>query len=387
MTSSTKIKFCEKCIMPSTKNDLEFNSEGICSGCTAYNKRDSINWKEREKNLLEILKYHKKNAKNKNDCIVPVSGGKDSHYQVLKMLELGMKPLCVNASTDNLSEIGRYNLDNIKKLGVDMIEINLNREIRKKINKFTLESVGDISWAEHLTIFTLPVKVAVWMQIPLIVWGENSQNENGGPNDRQESINLDRRWLEEFGGLLGLRVSDVQEFLNISEKDMYLYKYPSEAELTKNKINGIFLGQFYKWDGVKNYELAKKNGFKEYHKDLEGSIVKYENLDNLQMRVHDYFKYLKYGYDRVTDWCCWHIRRNRLTREEALKINFEKSGQFPNIYMGVKLEEILNEISCTKEEFGKICDKFTNKKIFKCDNDGNIIKKFDGSLYINYYDN
>ena len=373
--------------MPATKNDLEFNSEGVCTGCLAFDQRNTIDWKIREKNLLEILNTYKEKNKNKNDCIVPVSGGKDSHYQVLKMLELGMKPLCVNASTDNLSEIGRYNLDNIKKLGVDMIEINLNRKIRKKINKFTLESVGDISWAEHLTIFTIPVKVAVWTQTPLIIWGENSQNENGGPLEKQDSINLDRRWLEEFGGLLGLRVSDVQELLNISDKDMHLYKYPKDEEIKKNKINGIFLGQFCKWDGVKNYELAKKYGFKDYHQDLEGSIVKYENLDNLQMRIHDYFKYLKYGYDRVTDWCCWHIRRDRLKREEALKINFEKSGKFPNTYMGVKLEVILKEINCTKEEFIKICDKFTNKKIFKCSNDGNIIKKFDGSLYINNQDN
>ncbi len=387
MTSNTKIKYCKKCIMSSAKPDLEFNSNGICSGCAAFEQRDKINWDERSKKFIEILNTYKKNNNSNYNCIIPCSGGKDSHYQVLKLLELGMNPLCVNASTDKLSELGRYNLDNIKKLGVDLIEINTDKILRRKINKFTLETIGDISWAEHLTIFTIPVKVAVWMKIPLIVWAENSQNENGGPIEKQNAINLDRRWLEEFGGLLGLRVSDIINILNIPEEKMALYTYPTDEELKKNQINGLFLGQFYRWDGVLNYELAKKNGFKEYHKDLGGTIVRFENLDNLQMRVHDYFKYLKYGYDRITDWCCWHIRRGRLKREEALKINFEKSGKFPNTYMDVKLEEILREIDCSKKKFVSICDKFTNKKIFKCNNDGNVIKKPDGSLLINNLDN
>jgi len=100
------------------------------------------------------------------------------------------------------------------------------------------------------------------------------------------------------------------------------------------------------------------------------------------MRIHDYFKFLKFGYDRVTDWCCWHIRRGRLKRNQALKINKEKSGKFPSTYMDVKIEDILKEINCTKNEFVNICDKFTNKKIFKCNNKDEIIKKTDGSLIL-----
>ena len=102
------------------------------------------------------------------------------------------------------------------------------------------------------------------------------------------------------------------------------------------------------------------------------------------MRIHDYFKFLKYGYDRTTDWCCWHIRRNRFSREEALKINEEKSGKFPNSYLGVSTEEILKEIDCTMDEFNEICDGFTNKELFKCNNEGRLIKKIDGSLIPNF---
>ncbi len=374
------IKFCKKCILPSTKPDLEFDKNGVCQGCNAFFNREKINWSERKKEFLKILSDYKTNKTY--DCVIPVSGGKDSTYQVIKLLEYNCNPLCVTAKTDFLTDIGRKNIENIKKLGVDHIEVSTDPILRNKINKFSLKTVGDISWAEHITIFTIPVRIACKFNIPLIVWGENSQNENGGPKENENMIELNRNWLEEFGGLLGLRTSDLKDILDIPEKKLYQYTYPTDEELKKNKIKGIFLGYFFEWDGLKNAKIAMKNGFECYEKDVEGSIVNYENLDNAQMRIHDYFKFLKYGYDRVTDWCCWHIRRNRLTRNEAIKINNEKSGKFPSSYLGVSLEIILKNIDCSTKEFEDICDNFTNKELFKCDNNGKLIKKDDGSLIL-----
>src|SRR5918912_376051 len=131
-----------------------------------------------------------------------------------------MNPLCVTATTDMLSEIGRQNIENVKKLGVDYIEVSVNPVIRRRINRFALTQVGDISWPEHVTIFTIPVRIAVQMGVPLIVWGENSQNEYGGPAAASENSVLNRRWLEEFGGLLGMRVSDLVGQEGISAKDL-----------------------------------------------------------------------------------------------------------------------------------------------------------------------
>lgn len=376
------VKRCKICIMPSSKPDLEFNDSGICHGCLAYKNREKIDWNEKREKFIKIIEKYKN--KNSHDCIIPVSGGKDSHYQVIKCLEYGLNPLCVTATTDKLSEIGRYNIENLKKLGVDHIEISTDPVIRRKINKFTLETIGDISWAEHLTIFTIPVKISCHFKIPLLIWGENPQNENGGPIEKENEIELNRSWLEEFGGLLGMRVSDVSEILKIDKKKLELYTYPDANLLKRNQTFGLFLGQFFEWDGHKNAEIAKKFGFKTYAKELEGSIVNYENLDNAQMRIHDYFKFLKFGYDRVTDWCCWHIRRKRLTREEGIKIDKQKSGKFPSEYLGYSINEILEEIDCSNEEFENICDNFTNKEIFKCDNSGKLIKEKDGSLIRNF---
>ena len=176
---------------------------------------------EKESKLLKkIVKVYK--TKNNYDCVIPVSGGKDSTYQVLKAYEYGLKPLCVNSTTCDLSPMGRRNLDNIKKLGFDVIEYSPNQKIRKKLNAIGLRVVGDISWPEHVGIFTIPVTIAKKFNIKLIIWGENSQNEYGGPWEKINSKVLDRKWLEEFGGLNGLRVSDLISNYNFKKKIYYL---------------------------------------------------------------------------------------------------------------------------------------------------------------------
>ena len=181
-------------------------------------ERKEVDWSKRKKELSEILdKYTNKSGSNW-DCIIPVSGGKDSTFQVLKVLELGLNPLCVTATTCDLTEIGRANIENIKQLGVDYMEFSPNPRIRALLNYIGLTEVGDISWPEHVGIFTIPVRAAVEYNVPLIIWGENSQNEYGGPAAAAENNVLNRRWLEEFGGLLGLRVEDLIGWEGITKK-------------------------------------------------------------------------------------------------------------------------------------------------------------------------
>ena len=177
-------------------------------------------WKKEKEEFLSIIKKYK--TENNYDCVVPVSGGKDSFYQVIKALEYGLKPLCVTASTCSLSKIGERNIANLRNLGVDHINVSPDPVLRRKINKFTLTEIGDISWREHLTMFTTPIRIAAMFGIKLIFWGENSQNEYGGPAGTEKNNILDRRWLEEFGGLLGLRVSDLP-LAQISQKKICYY--------------------------------------------------------------------------------------------------------------------------------------------------------------------
>jgi N-acetyl sugar amidotransferase len=379
------MKYCVKCVMPDTKPDLKFNKNGICSACEYYEKRRDINWQERRKELMKVLEKYKSKDGNNWDCIVPVSGGKDSTYQVVKMLQLGMRPLCVTATTCHLSDVGRKNIENLKNLGVDYVEFTTNPIVRRKLNRIALSQVGDISWPEHVSIFTIPVQTAVNYRIPLIIWGENPQNEYGGPASAGNNNVLDRKWLESFGGLLGMKCSDFVGKDGIEKKDLIAYTYPSDQQLKDVGVTGLFLGHYFPWDGLSNALFSTAFGFTSYTGAVEGSMANYENVDNYQTGIHDYFKYLKYGFGRVTDFACLHLRRGRLSREDALQIVQRLDGKFPWSYLGKPLQEILSPLSLSIDQFIQLCDKFTNKKIFKTDTRGNLVKDADGNLIKLYH--
>ena len=368
-----KLVYCVKCLYPNTKPHLYLNSQGVCNACTSYEEKKKIDWKKREVEFSDFIKKFK-NTNNTHDCIIPVSGGKDSTYQVIKSLEYGLNPLCITATTDSLSEIGRYNIENIKNLGVDYLEVSLNPKIRKKINKFCLETIGDISWPEHVAIFTLPIRIALKEKIKLIIWGENSQAEYGGPAEDSKKNVLDHNWLQEFGGMGALRVDDLNSIEDIDEKNLIFYQYPNITDLEKERIQGIFLGHYFNWDSSENKDIAEKHGFKSWHKPLEGSYFNFENLDNHQTGIHDYFCYLKFGFGRASAQLSMEIRRGKITKSEAIDYIKKNEGKFPYFYLGKPLEEILSEINMTLDEFIIVCDKFTNKKIFRCNSDGTLVK-------------
>ena len=367
---------CDRCLLPSTKPDLVFFGD-TCSACVNYEQRAGVDWDYRRRTFIDIFESQEKNSAW--DCVVPVSGGKDSTYQVLKLLELGLNPLAVNSRTCDLSDLGRRNLDNIRSLGVDLIEVAPNSKIRSKLNKFGLEQLGDISWPEHLGIFTIPVNVALNFGVRIIVWGENSQNEYGGPEQAAESFVLDQAWLDEFGGLLGTRLSDAQEILNIPTQDLGIYQYPDSQRLEEAGVAGLFLGHFFPWNGLSNFLIASANGFESFGKPVEGSLVEYENLDNHQTGIHDYFKYLKFGFSRTSDIASSLIRRGLISREQGMKTVLERDGAYPSTCLGKSLEEILDPLNLTIAEFDKICDGFTNFDLFATDSNGALRRRKDGS--------
>ena len=379
--------YCKKCVMPSTKPDLHLDDAGVCNACRSFEARKEVDWAARREQLNNILEKFRRPDGSNWDCIVPVSGGKDSTFQVVQILQLGLNPLCVTATTCDLTEVGRRNIENIKRLGVDYIEMSPNPLIRAKLNRIGLLQVGDISWPEHVAIFTIPVQAAVRFNVPLIIWGENSQNEYGGPAAASDNNVLDRRWLEEFGGLLGLRVTDLIGQEGLSRRDLIPYVYPEDSELQRVGVTGLFLGHYLPWDGLSNTLIAQAYGFEVSPTTTLGSMVNYENLDNHQTAIHEYFKFLKFGFGRATDHACLHIRRGRLTREMGLSIVKRLDGKFPWEYLGKSLAETLRPLEMSVDEFAKVCDRFTNKKIFRRDASGALIKSLDGNLTKINYDN
>jgi len=381
------ITYCTSCILPSTKPDLAFATDGRCQACVNYANRVAIDWETRKSEFMALLENARNTKTGAWDCIVPVSGGKDSTYQVAKIKELGFNPLAVTATTCDFTPIGQRNLDNLRSIGVDHVALSPNPQVRAKLNRIGLEEVGDISWPEHVGIFTIPVRASVMFKVPLIVWGENSQNEYGGPPAMADNKVLDRRWLEEFGGLLGLRVTDLAKSDGITSSDLELYTYPSDEDLLATGTRGVFLGYFFPWDGFANAHSAVAHGFETWPKAVHGSSASYENLDNYQTGIHDYFKFLKFGFGRASDILSMDVRRGRLERREAIGLVGELEGKFPWEYLDKSLVEILEPLGLNLEEFEGICDDYTNFGLFETEQDGSLVRDHEGNLKKTNYDN
>ena len=369
--------YCKSCLYPSTKPDLWFE-DGICGACHSFSNRDDIDWVKAKKTFAEILKANKINEKY--DCIIPVSGGKDSTYQVWRVLQEGFNPLCVTAPTDQLTPLGRQNIENLKQIGCDYIEFSVNPKVRKIINRHAFFSVGDIQWPEHLLIFTIPVRAAVQFKIPVIIWGECPQREYGAGRPEDAKLQyFDRRVLEEYGSLNGLRVSDLTDIKGVNEKDLYFYEYPDEKDIKELDLKAIYLDNYFPWSGISNLITSQSLGFQTSPKNIRGTISNYENLDNYVHGIHDYLKYLKFGFSRATDVACNLIRRNLLTREDAAVLVKNNDGLYPSEYMGKSLTDILRFYNITLAEFEEVCEDYTNYDLFQKDSSGNLLKREDGS--------
>lgn len=367
------MRYCKKCLFPDTKPDLYFDEEGVCDACRSATKKHSaeggIDWAAREKEFKEIIdKYRSKDGLN-YDCLIPVSGGKDSFFQVYVMKVLHkMNPLAVTFDQFDSTPVSKYNLDILRSIGVDHIHFTMNPNIVKKLVKKGFEIVGDPYWVNHVGIFTVPVHVAVAFNIPLIIWGENSQLEYGGPAADRDRRVLDKRWRQEFGGMRGFREEDMVD-KDISLSDLKCLLYPSDEDVKKIGVTGLFYGYFFKWDTVKNVEIAKKFGWKELPRPQAGSWVPYENIDMGFVGIREHLKWVKFGYGRATDQLNIYIRSGKLTREEGVKIVNKIDGKIEY------KKEFCDYIGISEEDFDRIRDKFVNTDILKKDKNGEWVLK------------
>lgn len=360
---------CRLCVLPDTRPDTAF-VDGVCSACIAYQKRPTIDWPARLEQLKELLSRAKAIAKangNAYDCIVPSSGGKDSHYQVLTLLELGARPLAVTATTCHLTEIGRRNLDNLARYATT-IECSPNKLVRAKLNRLGLTMVGDISWPEHVAIFTMPFRVARATGIPFLFYGENPQNQYGGPLEALEAQVMTKRWVSEYGGFLGLRPQDLVGVDGLTEEDLADYMLPQAGALG---VEAHFLGQYLPWDSHRNARLARAAGFWEpIDPPGPGNYWTHENLDNAQTGLHDHGMWRKYGYGRGAAQLSVDIRTGRITRAEALQWVLRNDGAFPNIYAGVEFHAMMARLGMIPNDCYPALDRFTNWELFERDNLG-----------------
>ena len=344
---------CRTCVMPDTRPDTPF-IDGECAACVSYRRRPTIDWDARRAALVALLDRHD------GRCIVPSSGGKDSTYQVMTLLGLGADVTVVTARTCHLTEIGRRNIDNLAR-HARTIEIVPNMTVRAKLNRLGLEMVGDISWPEHAAIFSTPFNAALDLRIPLVFYGENPQDQYGGPIGSEEAMQLTMRWRSEFGGFLGLRPADFVGVEGITERDMEDYMVRANQAVP---IEAHFLGQYLPWDSRRNAEVATSAGMRNFgHAPSTANWWVHENLDNAQTGIHDLFMYLKYGFGRGCQQISVDVRNGVLQRRHALDWVESHDHLFPSVYAGVAFEEVLARISMRPHEFSVACDRFRNEAI------------------------
>lgn len=356
---------CTRCVMVNTRPDTPF-VDGICGACINYANRPTIDWAERREALMKLLDRHD------GRVLVPSSGGKDSHYQVLTLREMGADVTTVTAMTCMPTEIGLANLDNLERYAPG-IRVEPDRNIRPKLNRMGLTMVGDISWPEHVAIFTTPFRVAAERKHSLLMYGENPQDEYGGPLGSEQAKTLTKRWRSEFGGFLGMRPADLVGLEGITEADMEPYTLPA----TMDDVEAHFLGAYVPWDGVRNAQIANQAGMRQILPCPSNYWIS-ENQDNGQTGIHDWFGFLKYGYGRGCAQVSMDIRAGRTNRESAMEWVKKYDGRFPHRYMNILYEEVLEYIGMPFEHFWDVVDGFTNYDIHetKMGNGERYLKEF-----------
>ena len=376
-----EITRCINCLLPSTKPDLHFDEKGLCGACKYQKFYNSIDWEERKNSFQQIVEKHlKKNTNNTYDCTIAVSGGKDSTYQAHLIKEMGYKALLLNFEPSCPTEIGKSNLDRMRDTyGFDLIELKKS-PIYRKLSRIGFDLIGDHEWPNHVGIYCWPIQVANNFNIPLTFYGEPRGLIGLGRYETfvEEGVDeISRETIEQYVGMGGLRLNDILEYdKTIEAKDVIPYRYPEEL---KQNIKAIDLGHYFKWDFDENVKIIKKNGWESADNITEGYIVNYEDLDCGFMPIHQYFKFIKYGYGRGTDCAAWEIRHDRLTKKEAQELIIKHDGKLPSKYF----KKFLEYLDISEDYFFQTVDRYANPYLFKKDNNDKFIRDENSNLIVN----
>ena len=277
------IRYCKSCLFPETKPDLYFDEHGECDACVSARRKNqqenAIDWDQRSENFSKILDETRDKKPSGYNCLVPVSGGKDSTWQVYAMKEIhGMHPLAVTFDQFDQTPEGVHNLKVLREIGVDHVHFTLNPKINRKLVMKSFELLGDHYWGNHVGMFTVPFHFAVQFDIPLVVYGENPQLEYGGPEKSRDNLVMDRAWRQEFGLMRNFREEDMIDH-EISSNDLQMLYYPEDEVIRDKGILGTFYGHFFKWNAREHLTFVQNLGWKGFEKTPAGSYLPYENID------------------------------------------------------------------------------------------------------------
>lgn len=366
----SSVKWCTKCVYPSiSAAPMEFDEQGVCMGCRMAEIKQQITcaeWQRRKALLREILEEYRSHDGSHYDCVIPVSGGKDSYFQahVIKH-EFGLNPLLVTYNGNNYLEAGWRNVHRMKEvLGLDHIFYSPSVDLLKKLNRLGFTIMGDMNWHAHVGITTLPVRAAVEARAPLLIWGEHGYLDLCGQfsmNDFPEMSYRDR--LEHFAR--GYEWNYMVGREGITSHDMIPYKYPSDQELFDLDVRGIYLGNYIFWEANEHAKLViERYGFQVNPEPFERTYRRMSNLDDMHENgAHDYLKYIKFGYGRCTDHVCKDIRAGLMSRDEGIELVRQMDHVKPR-----DLQRWFSYVGMSEKEFDCIADTFRDPRVWRKEN-------------------
>ena len=382
-----EVKFCSNCVMSNQrpvseiefkhtiktkKRTLNFNEDELCDACLNAQKKEEIDWKNREEELLQLLdKYRSKDGSY--DCIVPGSGGKDSAYQahVLKY-KYGMNPLTITWPPILYTEYGYENWKNWINSGFDNITFTPNGKIMKLLTKLSIENLFHPFQTFMLGQKNLAPKIAAKYGIPLIFYGEN-EAEYGNPIADNNTSLRDKSYFSYDNinklHLGGITVKELKEKHGLSEKELEIFLPISASELTQKEINVHYLGYYLKWIPQEAYYYAVENtDFKARPFRTQGTYSKYNSIDDKIDDLHYYTTYIKFGLGRTTYDASQEIRNKHITREEAVALVNKFDGEFPDRYFN----EIMEYLEIDPDYFkAELTDRFRSPHLWGKNASGN----------------
>ncbi len=366
MNEKPKVSFCTKCTLPSSSAvQLVFDDNGACSACATKKEAETINWDRREAIFLRLIEDYK-SKDGSYDCLIPVSGGKDSYWQVHLAKKYGLKPLLVTYNGNNYSPTGLKNLQNMREaFNADHIFFTPQIDTVKTLNRLCQHIMGDMNWHAHAGIFTYPIQVAVEKKIPLMIWGEHGFMDLGGMHSYKDMVEFTYRYRHEHC-MRGFEWYDmIREAPNygeeLKESDLTCWKYPSDEEIENVGVRGVYISNFFKWEANEHGPLMiKKYGFLESEVPFERTYRNMSNLDDIHENgIHDYMKWIKFGYGRATDHTSKDVRMGSISRSEGIKEVLNRDH-----IKSKDLDRWLKYVGWSESDFDICADKFREPSVW-----------------------
>jgi N-acetyl sugar amidotransferase len=376
MLKDINITYCSKCILPNTRPNIRFDRNGNNCNCATSEKKAGICWASREQQWHRVVSDVK--AKQAvYDCVIPVSGGKDSTWQVLKALESDLKPLCVTWRTPIRTELGEANLRNLISLGVNHFDVTIDPKVEKRFTLKAFEKLGSPVIPMHMALHAIPLQIAVNFRIPLILWGENSAYEYGGDDESLKGVHLTHSWLKKYGVTNGT-TAEHWVAPDLTRRDLAPYFWPSDQAQSEAGVTAVFLGHYFRWDPHETFEISRAHGFKAASQPKTGYYNFADIDDGFLITIHHWMKWYKFGFTRLWDNLSLEIRAGRITRKQAIDLLREIGEEVPR----QEIEGFCDYVGISESRFFEIAESFRNKTIWV--DSGNGKWRIEGFLIENW---